>query len=419
MWVLVFDRQLPLASTSPQLHTLVQPGCATSTGTRSDSRGSFQPAVARNAACLAGHDCIVSVFPQRSVRVSTLELFFDLVFVFTITQLTGLLVEGAGGDAVLHVVVMLLLIWWMYDGYAWLTNAIATDQLRFRLLLIGGMGGFLMIALAVPQAYDGDGVAFGIGFLVVIALHAAMYVRGTSVSEVRAIVRIVPFNLAAVGLVIAGGAEGGEAQEVLWTLTAALLWITPLLTTVEGFVVSVAHFVERHGLVVIVALGESIVAIGAAAAELELDAGVAFVALISLGLSAALWWVYFSDEESIERAMNATSPERRPHLALVGFGYWHYGIILAIIAVAAGLEKAIEHPYDPSDGWIAVGLALGVAAFVICEVGVRRTFGRHGGLEQARAGGAALASHRPTFAALRSTDLDGDVAVFRNRPSRR
>ena len=309
------------------------------------------------------------------MRVSTLELFFDLVFVFTITQLTGLLVEGADGEALFRVVVMLLLIWWMYDGYAWLTNAIATDRLRFRLLLIGGMGGFFVIALAIPEAYEGDGLAFGIGYSVVIVLHAAMYVRGTSVSEVRAILRIVPYNLVAVGLVLAGGALGGDAQRAIWALTAVLIWISPWLTTVEGFVVSAAHFVERHGLVVIIVLGESIVAIGAAAAELELDAGVAVVALVSLGLIAALWWVYFSDEETVERAMSAASPERRPQLALVGFGYWHYGIILAIVAVAAGLEKAIEHPYDPSDAWAAVAVAAGVAGFVVCEVGFRRTFG--------------------------------------------
>ena len=157
--------------------------------------------------------------------------------------------------------------------------------------------------------------------------------------------------------------------------TAVTLWATPWLTTLEGFVVSVAHFIERHGLVVIIALGESIIAIGAAAAELDLDAGVALVALVGLGLSAALWWVYFSDEDTVEDAMSATSPERRPRLALIGFGYWHYGIILAIVAVAAGLEKAIEHPWDPSDAWTAVALAAGVAAFVACEVGFRRTFG--------------------------------------------
>jgi low temperature requirement protein LtrA len=312
---------------------------------------------------------------ERSTRVSTLELFFDLVFVFTITQLTGVLVDGRDAAAVVQVVVMLLLIWWMYDGYAWLTNAIATDRFRYRLLLIGGMGGFLVIALAVPDAFESDGLAFGLGYLVVVVLHAAMFVRGTSVSEARAILRIAPFNLVAATLVIVGGALGGDWQWVLWTFCAALLWFTPRFTTVEGFVVSVSHFVERHGLVVIVALGESIVVIGAGAAGLPLDEGLVLVALLSLGLSAAFWWLYFSDEEEVERAFEATPAERRPELALRGFGYWHFGILLGIVAVAAGLKKAIGEPYEPLDAWIAAGLAVGAALFIASEVGFRRTFG--------------------------------------------
>ena len=209
----------------------------------------------------------------RSVRVSTLELFFDLVFVFTITQLTGVLVDGGDVVAIAQVVVMLLVIWWMYDGYAWLTNAIATDRFRFRLLLIGGMGGFLVIALAIPNAYEGEGLTFGLAFLAVVLLHGSMYTKGTSVSEVAGILRIIPFSLAGAGLLLAGAAFGGTTQWALWTMAAALLWITPLLTTVEGFVVTAEHFVERHGLVVIVALGESVVVIGAGAAGLELDVG--------------------------------------------------------------------------------------------------------------------------------------------------
>ena len=128
-------------------------------------------------ACL-GDDGAVSELIDRSARVSTLELFFDLVFVFTITQLTAVLVNGNGAASALQVVVMLAVIWWMYDGYAWLTNAIATDLLRFRLLLLGGMGGFLVVALAVPNAYVGKGLAFGIGYAVVVILHAGMYVQG-------------------------------------------------------------------------------------------------------------------------------------------------------------------------------------------------------------------------------------------------
>jgi low temperature requirement protein LtrA len=190
------------------------------------------------------------------------------------------LVDGGDAAALAQVVVMLLLIWWMYDGYAWLTNAIATDRLRFGLLLIGGMGAFLVIALAVPNAYDGDGLAFGLGYLVVVLLHAGMFVRGTSVSEVRAMLRIAPFNLIAVTLVLIGGSLGDDPQLILWAVAGILLWFTPRFTTVEGFVVSVSHFVERHGLVVIVALGESIVVIGTGAAGLALDEGLVLAALL-------------------------------------------------------------------------------------------------------------------------------------------
>jgi low temperature requirement protein LtrA len=312
--------------------------------------------------------------PDRSARVSTLELFFDLVFVFTITQLTNVLVDGADVASVVQVVVMFLVIWWMYDAYAWLTNAIATDRLRHRLLLIGGMGGFLVIALAIPQAYDGEGLAFGLGWAAVVALHAAMYVRGTSLSEVTAILRVIPFSLVGVVLLVVGGALGGEVQWVTWALTAVLVWITPWVTSVEGFVIQPRHFVERHGLVVIVALGESIVVIGAAAG-LELDVGLVFVVLLSLALSASLWWVYFSDEGAVERAMLDAPEAKRPQLALMAFGYWHVGLLIGVVAMAAGLKKAVADPYEPLSSFSAVELAVGVALFLLCEVGFRRTLG--------------------------------------------
>ena len=333
-----------------------------------------------------------SIAPDRSARVSTLELFFDLVFVFTITQLTGVLVTGGDAAAIAQVAVMLAVIWWMYDGYAWLTNAIDTDHLRHRLLLIGGMGGFLVVALAVPKAYEGEGLAFGIAYLAVVLLHAGMYVKGTSFSEVRAILRLVPFNLAAAILVLAGGIVGGDVQWVLWALAAIVLWMTPWVTSTEGFVIAPAHFVERHGLVIIVALGESIVVIGAGAVGQDLDAGIIIVGLLALALSASLWWMYFSDETAVERAMKDAPPERRARLALNAFGYWHYGLILGIVGVAAGLKKAIGAPDDPLDTVIAVELAAGVALFAACDAGFRRTLGIEQSWVRLAAAGAALAT---------------------------
>ena len=329
---------------------------------------------------------------ERAVRVSTLELFFDLVFVFTITQLTGVLVSGGDAAAALQVMVMLLIAWWMYDAYAWLTNAIPTERVRYRLTLIGAMGGFLVIALAIPDAYESAGLAFGLGYLVVVLLHGAMYAKGTSVSEVAAILRIVPFSLVGATLIIVGGALGGTPQWVIWAIAAALLWVTPYLTTTEGFVVSPAHFVERHGLVIIIALGESIVVIGAGASGLDVDAGLLLVALLSLALSAGLWWLYFSDEGAVSDAMVEASPERRTGLALNAFGYWHYGLLLGIVALAAGLKKAIGDPYESLDGWIAVELAVGVALFIACDVGFRRALGIAGGRVRVVAAAAALAT---------------------------
>jgi low temperature requirement protein LtrA len=334
----------------------------------------------------------VSELIDRSARVSSLELFFDLVFVFTITQLTGVLVAGDGAESALQVIVMLLVIWWMYDGYAWLTNAIATDLVRFRLLLLGGMGGFLVIALAIPAAYDGQGLAFGVGYAVVVLLHAGMYSKSTSVSEVAAILRIVPYNLTAAGLVLVGGIAGGRAQDVIWLVAAVLLWGTGWFADTEGFVIAAEHFVERHGLVIIIALGESIVVIGAAAAGIPLDLRLVVVAVLALALSAVLWWLYFRDEDAVERAMVRADQARRARFALIGFGYWHFGLLLGVVAVAAGLKKAIGDPYETLDGWIAVELAVGVALFIACDVGFRRVLGITGGSVRLVAAAAALAT---------------------------
>jgi low temperature requirement protein LtrA len=314
--------------------------------------------------------------PERTARVSTIELFFDLVFVFTITQLTGVLATGKDFTSTAQVVLLLALIWWMYDGYAWLTNAIETERLRYRLLLMGGMGSFLVIALAAQDAFGGRGLTFGLAYVSAVLLHASMFVRGTSLSEIQAILKLAQFNLAGAGLVLVGGAVGGSVQWATWSTAALHFWgVTPWLTTVEGFLVSPTHFVERHGLVVIVALGESVVVIGVGATALQLDASLVLVALLALALSASLWWTYFFHEGEVDRAMADAPPPRRNDLALVAFGYWHYGLLLGIVSVAAGLKKAVGAPYDPLAVWIASELASGVALFLACHVGFHRTLG--------------------------------------------
>lgn len=308
---------------------------------------------------------------DRAVRVSTLELFFDLVFVFTLTQLTGLLAAEPDWGGLLKVVLLFSVIWWIYDGYVWLTNALTLDVLGHRLLLVGGMAGFLIMALAVPTTFEDGGVAFGIGYLAVVALHSGLYMRATSASEAHAIRGIVPYNVVAALLLLAGGFVGGGAKWALVVAAAVLLWSVPFIVSLEGFQISASHFVERHGLVVIVALGESIVVLGAGAGGAEVGFELGLIALLALGLSASLWWTYFGDEEPIEHAMLSAPPGERPRLAIM-FGYAHFFLLLGVVLVAAGLKKAIPDPLDSLDDLTAVALAAGTAMFVAADAGLLR-----------------------------------------------
>src|SRR3954453_14543269 len=155
---------------------------------------------------------------EDDVNVSTLELFFDLVFVFTITQLTAVLAHEMSVKGAFQVVLMLGVIWWMYSGYVWLTNAVRTDRAERRALLLGGMGAYLVLALAIPHAFGDGGVAFAIAYAVVVGVHAGLFARTTNAETFRAVAGIAPFNFASAALVLAGGFAGATAQYVLWGL---------------------------------------------------------------------------------------------------------------------------------------------------------------------------------------------------------
>ena len=310
----------------------------------------------------------------QAERVSTLELFFDLVFVFTITQLTAVLGDDPTPRGLLRVVLMLGVLFWMYGGYAWLTNAVAPDRAARRLVLLGGMAGYLVLALTIPQAFSGDDLAFGLAYLVVVSIHAGLYSRTSEAGTIRSLVRLAPFNLASALLVLGAVVAGGTTGYLLWAAAFALEWVTPLVTGIGGFRVGPAHFVERHGLLVIVALGESIVAIGIGAAGLPVDPALVSVAVLGLLLAACLWWAYFGgDDTRAEEALAAVPEDRRAAVAVRAFGDWHLPILLGIIALAAGLKHAIAHAFDPLDLAHALMLAGGVAAFLAGDILFRRT----------------------------------------------
>jgi low temperature requirement protein LtrA len=310
------------------------------------------------------------------LRVSTLELFFDLVFVFTITQLTSLLahdgVTPAGG---LRALLVFGVLWWMYGGYVWLTNTRTPSKTPERVLLLLGMAGFLVIGMAIPGAFShrADGITLGLGYLLVVAVHGGLYMRLN-----RSILRVIPVNGGAAVLVIAAGAVEGAAAYWLWAGALILLIVVPfVLEPQTHFKIAPAHFVERHGAVIIIAIGESVADIGLSADGQPLTAKLVVSAVLGLALAALLWWTYFgvSDDERAEEAFNRTPEDERAQLALNAYFYSYIPLLLGIVTMAAGIKVAMQHPGATLPYRPCLALAGGVALFLAGDVMLRRALG--------------------------------------------
>jgi low temperature requirement protein LtrA len=332
---------------------------------------------------------------NTAVRVSTLELFFDLVFVFTVTQLTDVLVHHLDAVGVVRVLLMLGVIWWMYSGYAWLTNAVAPSSTTRRTLLLTGMGAFLVIALAIPDAFGASGWAFGAAYLVVSLMHTVLFLRADNVNARRAMRTLGPLNLTSAGLVMAGGLIAGPTRYAMWIGALALQIATPYLTRQLGWhTIRAGHFAERHSLVVIIAIGESIIAIGLGFAGKPVDLSVVAIALLGLCIAYYLWWAYFSgDEERAERVLATTEdPAQRNRLALWGWGYAHYPMILGIIVLSVGIKKTVGYAFKPLDWGPAIALGVGVALFLLGHAWFLRLLRLPGGWHRLAASAAVLAT---------------------------
>jgi low temperature requirement protein LtrA len=306
-------------------------------------------------------------------RVSTLELFFDLVFVFTVTQLSQVLSHDLHPRGLLHATLILLVVWWMYDGYCWLTNAVPPDRPSRRLVLLAGMAAFLLAAMALPRAFGDGGVAFGLAYLLVNAVHALLYSRVTAGQDpLAAVLRFGPLNLLAALLVLTAGFVHGWPRTALWLGAVGVHRAIPYVSRLGGLAMRAGHIVERHGLVVIVALGEAVVAIGLGAEGRRLDAGLALVAVLGLALAACLWWVYFGgDDERAAAALESAGGSRRTVLALNGYAYTHVAILLGVVCVATGMKRAVAHPGAELPWGHAIALSGGVALFLAGEVAFR------------------------------------------------
>jgi low temperature requirement protein LtrA len=318
-------------------------------------------------------------------RVTPLELFFDLVFVFAITQVTGFLADDPSWGGLLRGLLLLGALWWAWAAYAWLTNTLNPEEGAVRLAVFAAIAAMLIVSLAAPNAFGVDGVTFGVAYFIVRALHLVLYaIAGRGDHDLlRAVVRIVPTAILGPALLVIAGFFDGTAQLALWGAALAIDYLGVLVGHMRGWRVSPEHFVERHGLVVIIALGESIVALGLGAAGLPLDAGLIAAALLGIAVVASLWWSYFDWAAFVAQARlaEATGAERAV-LARDLYSYLHLPMVAGIVLFALGLKTTLADVDGSLPTIPALGLCGGVALYLLAHVALRLRIG--GGLGHGR-----------------------------------
>jgi low temperature requirement protein LtrA len=309
---------------------------------------------------------------ESAKRVAPLELFFDLVFVFGLTQVTKLMADNPTWDGLGRGMLVLAALWWAWGAYAWLTNYIDLDRDQERLLLFAAMAGMLCGALAVPDAFGSASLIFACAYALVRWLHIFVFAEvNEDIHAGQAIWRLARTSIPAPALLIVASFAHGAAQIMLWIVALAIDFAGPYVFGVRGFQVSAGHFAERFGLIVIIALGESIVAIGAADPQ-RLTAGILAAAVLAVVISAALWWAYFDVVALVaERRFHATRGHRRAQMARDSYSYLHLPMVAGIILIALGIKKTIGHVGEPLKLVPAVALLGGVALYYVGHVGFR------------------------------------------------
>jgi low temperature requirement protein LtrA len=341
-------------------------------------------------------------------RVTALELFFDLVFVFAFTQVTTLLADDPTWGGVLRASLLLGVLWWAWAAYAWLTNTLDPEEGAVRLAVFAAIAAMLIASLAAPQAFGRDGVTFAIAYVIVRALHIVLFaIAGRGDRELlSAVLRFTPTVVLSGVLLVTAGFLDGSAQLICWGLAIAADYLGPLIGHMRGWHISPAHFVERFGQIVLIALGESVIAIGVGAAGLDLDAALITAALLGATVLACLWWSYFDWVVYVaETRLTELTGTRRGALARDLYSYIHLPMVGGIVLFAFGLKTALHDTSHSLALVPAFGLVGGIALYFVAHVAARLRIG--GGWGHGRPVAALVllallpvATHVPALAAL-------------------
>jgi low temperature requirement protein LtrA len=293
---------------------------------------------------------------DESARVTTLELFFDLVFVFALTQITALMADDLTGRGLLRGLLILGLLWWSWTGYAWLFNLVVADEGAVRLSLFAAMGATFVMAVTIPEAFDDlpgglpGPVVFACCYFAVRLLHLGFFwiLSREEPGLRRQVLRFTPSVAGGTGLLLVASQAHGTAQTALWALALAADFGGTFLGGASGWRLrSPGHFAERHGLIVIVALGESIVAIGVGVAALPISWPIVVASVLGLAVAGALWWAYFDTSALVgERALHRARDAERAALGRDAYSFLHVPLLAGIVLVALGLKKVLEYVGD-------------------------------------------------------------------------
>jgi low temperature requirement protein LtrA len=322
----------------------------------------------------------MQVFGGEGRNASTLELFFDLVYVFAITQVVSLIHETPTVGGFASGALLLWLLWWTWSIYTWTTNWTGTDGVRIRLFILAAMGATLLMALEVPDALGDGSVWFGIAYFTVRLLASGFYwvASGDHPAQRSAFVTFFPLSFVAALLVLVGGFLDTPWLGILWVAGAGLDVVSAISAGKGTFAIDTKHFAERFGLFVIIALGESIVGIGLAAADVPRD----LTHLAGLGamfvVAAGLWWSYFDKAAPLVETMFSQKTGRaRSRFARNAYSILHYPIIVGIVFFAVAAQNVVAHPDAPLTTTVAIAMALGIAMVIVSIVGaVIRTIPR-------------------------------------------
>ena len=309
---------------------------------------------------------------ERSV--SSLELFFDLTFVFAMSQVTHLMLHDISWQGFGRGALALLALWWAWVCYAWLTNLFEIARVIHTTLIILAMAAMLIAVIALPTAFTTGALVFGLALLAVRLINAGMFIASSSRDEAElasAIRRLVPGLLVGPALIVAGAFVDSPYRELLWVAAAAVDFGSPLIAGTNGLRVVPSYFIERHGAVIIIALGETIISLGWGATENLHHPGVLGAVVLGVLISATLWWTYFGLTTGAEERMRRTPAADRARLARDAYSYLHLPLVAGIVFFALGARVSVEHINEPLAPLAALALTGGVALFYAAEVAYR------------------------------------------------